>query len=116
MTDPQHQSQTPLSSQEGLQGLDEQDLEMITGAGNPTGAVTHNEYANIYNSVRTDLRVPLLSKNQSEAIRVSENFIKNERQKGHYEGYLHPLGGDDIGGKTYVLPHPDTEFQVPTKE
>jgi len=106
MTNQQH----PSSSQKGVQELTEQHLEMITGAVHP------QEYANIYNSVRANLRVPLLSKNQSEAIRVSENFIKNERQKGHYEGYLHPLGGDDIGGKTYVIPHPDTEFQVPTKE
>ena len=108
MTDPQHQSQTPLSSQEGLQGLDEQDLEMITGAGDPTGAVTHKEYANIYNSVSPDLRVPLLSSNKSEAIKVSENMIAKETpnffksegvrynppvayyNKGKFEGEIRP--------------------------
>ena len=105
MTDPQHQSQTPLSSQEGLQGLEEQDLEMITGAGDP---VTHKEYANIYNSAHEDLRVPLLSSNKSEAIKVSENMIAKETpnffksegvrynapvayyNKGKFEGEIRP--------------------------
>jgi hypothetical protein len=33
MADPHHQSQTPLSSQEGLQELEEQDLREVTGGG-----------------------------------------------------------------------------------
>jgi hypothetical protein len=105
MTDPQHQSQTPLSSQEGVQELAEQHLEMIIGAGDP---VTHKEYEKIYNSVSPDLRVPLLSSNKSEAIKVSENMIAKETpnffksegvrynapvayyNKGKFEGEIRP--------------------------
>ena len=80
MSDPQHRSQSPLPSQEGSQDLEEQDLEMITGGGYK---VVSDEkygkpYAQIYNSVSSDLRQPLLTSNQSEAIKVSENMIAKE--------------------------------------
>jgi hypothetical protein len=59
MTDSQRQFQTPLPSQEGLQDLEAQELEGVTGG--MDNVLTEEKYQKYRNQMDPALRVPFLS-------------------------------------------------------